>query len=77
MKALKNNEVMKKNRINGLSDLSHEELIKLIGGISDPGDAVYDFGFLIGKIGGWIKNAFTAPDRNQLWMLDVDPRILF
>ncbi len=66
---------MKELEINGLSHLSNEELIGISGG-TDPGDAVHDFGILIGKIGGWIKNVFTADTKDD-WMVDVDPKVLF
>jgi len=70
-----NKTVMKKNESNGLCPLSYEELVKISGG-SEPGDFMYDLGVLVGKVGGWIKNAFTA-DTGDQWMLDVDPRLLF
>lgn len=66
---------MKEIDLNGFCNLSYEELIEISGG-TDPGDAVHDFGIIIGKIGGWIKNAFTA-ESNDEWMLDVDPKVLF
>jgi len=66
---------MKEIKMNGISNLTYEELIEISGG-TEPGDAVHDLGVLIGKIGGWIKNAFTA-DTNDDWMLDVDAKVLF
>jgi len=73
-----NKEIMKEIENNGLSNLKYEELIAISGG-TDPGDAVHDFGVLIGKIGGWIKNAFTNDPQpiSDTWMLDVAPKTLF
>lgn len=66
---------MKEIENNGLCNLSYEELIEITGG-NEPGEFLHDLGYQIGKIGGWIKNAFTR-DSGDDWMLEVDPRILF
>ena len=76
-----NNEVMKEIENNGLFNLSYVEQIEITGG-TDPGDLLHDIGYVIGKIGGWIKNAtvylVTSDNRpGDEWMLDVDPKVLF
>jgi hypothetical protein len=60
---------------NCFSPLSYEELVNISGG-TDPGDFMRDCGVIVGKIGGWIVNAFTA-DTKDHWMMDVDPKLLF
>ncbi len=66
---------MKEIENKGVCNLSFEELVEISGG-EEPGRLLHDFGFVIGKIGGWIKNAFTA-DTGDDWMLDVDPKTLY
>ena len=73
-----NKETMKEIEKDGLSYLSYAEQIEISGG-SDPGDAVHDLGYIIGKIGGWIVNGFRAARQvtDDTWMLDVDPKTLY
>ncbi len=72
-----NKEIMKEIENNGLCSLNYEELVNISGG-GEPGRLLHDVGFVIGKIGGWIKNAFTNdPEGIDTWMLDVDPKTLF
>jgi len=76
MKAHKiNKEVMGKIENNGLCKLSYEELMEITGG-EDPGRLLHDVGYVIGKIGGWIKNAFNSEIGDE-WMLEVDPKTLY
>lgn len=70
-----NKEIMKEIENNGFSNLSFEELVEISGG-DEPGRLLHDVGFVIGKIGGWIKNAFTS-DTGDHWIMDVDPKTLY
>jgi hypothetical protein len=69
---------MKRIENYGLCNLSYKELVEISGG-DEPGRLLHDVGYVIGKIGGWIKNAFTADTQitTDTWMLDVDPKTLF
>jgi len=71
-------EIMKEIENNGLHNLSYKEQVEISGG-DEPGRILHDVGFVIGKIGGWIKNALTADTQitDDAWMVDVDPKTLY
>lgn len=64
---------MKSSNSINVEELTYDELVRIDGG--DP--FTHDIGYAIGKVVGWIKNAFENNPSDNTWMVDVPPLTLF